>query len=337
MRRMFLWLLGLLVVGTGLAWFGLGAVMNQPSSSAEGARVDVAPHATLRSVLLHLNELGALAHPRLLELYLRLHGQNPKVQPGTYAISAHATPRQVIEELAAARALLESVTVVEGWTFAQMRHALDTSPAVAHSLRGLSTEELMRALGHAGQNPEGEFFPDTYRFATGTSDEKLLQLAYERMQNELAEAWQHRDPAIPVDNAQQALVLASIIEKETGRADERTKVAAVYENRLRKGMRLQADPTVIYGLGERYDGTLHKRDLLQDGPYNSYTREGLPPSPIALPGAASLQAAMHPEASDVLYFVATGLGDGAHHFSATLAEHEAALQDYLHRIGAHAP
>jgi len=233
----------------------------------------------------------------------------------------------------AGRVVLEQLTVVEGWTFLQLRRALDANSALSHGLHGLSDPELMQALGHEGRNPEGQFFPDTYRFAAGTADRRILELAYERMQRELAQAWESRSPDLPLASPEQALILASIVEKETAREDERPKVAAVFVNRLRRGMRLQSDPTVIYGLGSRYDGDIHTRDLETDTPYNSYTRAGLPPTPIALPGAASLQATLHPAATDVLYFVATGNGDGSHQFSATLEQHDVAVRAYLRRIG----
>jgi UPF0755 protein len=229
--------------------------------------------------------------------------------------------------------VLEQLTVVEGWSFAQLRQALDAHPALTHTLRGLSDEQLMHALAHDGEPAEGRFFPDTYRFAAGTGDRRILQLAYDRMQAELEQAWNARAPQLPLSDSTQALTLASIVEKETGREDERAKVAAVFVNRLRQGMRLQSDPTVIYGLGARYDGTIHTRDLETDTPYNTYTRAGLPPTPIALPGAASLQATLHPADIDALYFVATGDGDGGHQFSATLAQHDAAVRAYLHKLG----
>jgi UPF0755 protein len=197
----------------------------------------------------------------------------------------------------------------------------------------MTDAEVMRALGHEGELAEGRFFPDTYRFAAGTADRKILEGAYERMQAELNNAWTARAPNLPLASSDQALIMASIVEKETGREDERARVAAVFLNRLRIGMRLQTDPTVIYGLGERYDGTIHTRDLETDTPYNTYTRAGLPPTPIALPGAASLQSVMHPADSDALYFVATGDGDGSHHFSTTLAEHDVAVRAYLRKLG----
>ena len=335
MRRT-LSLLALLLLAAAavlLLWFGLDREMDQPTAAAEPLRVQVVAGASLRSILAELQQQGAMRHARLVEMYLRLHGPMPRLQSGSYEIAPHASARQVLEQLIAGRVVLESLTVVEGWSFAQLRAALDSHPAVAHQLRALSTPQLMAALGHEGEVAEGRFFPDTYRFAGATSDRKILERAYERMQAELNDAWINRAPDLPLASADEALILASIVEKETGREDERPKVAAVFINRLRDGMRLQSDPTVIYGLGESYDGHIHTRDLETDTPYNTYTRTGLPPTPIALPGAASLRAVLHPADIDARYFVATGNGDGTHHFSATLAEHDVALRAYLRKLG----
>ena len=274
------------------------------------------------------------AHPRLLEWQLRLHGQAPRVQAGTYELEAGATVQDVLEQINSGRVVLEQLTIVEGWTFAQMRAAVDADAALVHETRGMTDAALMHSLGSEGLPAEGRFFPDTYRFAAGTTDRRVYAQALQRMAERLAAEWEAREPGLPVGDASQALALASIIEKETGREDERDKVAAVFVNRLRQGMRLQSDPTVIYGLGSRYDGNLRRRDLEADTPYNSYTRAGLPPTPIALPGAASLHSALHPAHIDALYFVATGAGDGSHHFSANYAEHSHALLQYLKRIGA---
>jgi UPF0755 protein len=284
-------------------------------------------------VLSQLQRQGALRHARLVLLYLRLHATSVRAQAGTYEIAPHSSARAVLDQLNVGRVVLEALTVVEGWTVGQLRRALDADPSIAHQLRGLTDAQLMSALGHEGEAAEGRFFPDTYRFAAGTSDRKILEGAYERMQAALSSAWAARAPNLPLANETQALILASIVEKETGREDERSKVAAVFVNRLRLGMKLQTDPTVIYGLGDKYDGNIHTRDLEMDTPYNTYTRGGLPPTPIALPGAASLQSTMHPADTDALYFVATGNGDGSHHFSATLAEHDVALRAYLRRLG----
>jgi UPF0755 protein len=316
-----------------LLWRGLDWEMDHPAAMAAPVRVEVPPGASLRGILLGLQRQGVLRHARLVEIYLRLHGALPRLQSGSYELPPHASAREVLEQLIAGRVVLESVIVVEGWSFAQMRRTLDAHPALAHQLSGFSAPQIMAALGHTGEDAEGRFFPDTYRFAAGTSDRKILERAYERMQNELNSAWLDRAADLPLGNADEALILASIVEKETAREDERPKVAAVFVNRLRAGMRLQSDPTVIYGLGESYDGHIHTRDLETDTPYNTYTRAGMPPTPIALPGAASLRAATHPADIDALYFVATGNGDGTHQFSATLAQHDVALRAYLHKLG----
>jgi UPF0755 protein len=325
-------LLLLAAVAAGL-WRALDWELDQPAAASAPVRLQVAPGSSLRSILLMLQQQGALRHARLVELYLRLHGPAPRLQSGNYEVAPHSSAREVLDQLISGRVVLESLTVVEGWSFAQMRSALDAHPAIAHQWRDLSEPQLMEALGHAGEPAEGRFFPDTYRFAAGTSDRRILEMAYERMQSELDAAWGSRTPDLPLASPGQALILASIVEKETGREDERAKVAAVFVNRLRQGMRLQSDPTVIYGLGSSYDGHIHTRDLETDTPYNTYTRNGLPPTPIALPGAAALQATLHPAAIDALYFVATGNGDGTHHFSATLAEHDVALRAYLRKLG----
>jgi len=336
MRRVLLSLLLavlLLAAAAALSWRALEGELASPSAITEPTRIEVPPGASLRSVLATLQQHGLLRHPRPVELYLRLRNTVPRLQSGTYELAPHASLREALDQIVAGKVVLEAITVVEGWSLAQMRHALDAHPAIAHQLQPLSDAQLMQALGHEDEPAEGRFFPDTYRFAAGTSDRRIYERAYQRMQEQLDNAWPGRAPNLPLASPEEALVLASIIEKETGREDERPRVAAVFVNRLRAGMRLQSDPTVIYGLGERYDGHIHTRDLEADTPYNTYTRAGMPPTPIALPGAASLQAALHPADSDALYFVATGNGDGSHQFSATLAEHDVALRAYLRKLG----
>lgn len=314
-------------------WRWLGAQMDRPGPAATAQRVQVAPGSPLRGVLTHLQREGALRHPLAIEIYLRLQGRLPRIQAGLYEITPHESARQIVTALAEGRVLLSSITIVEGWRFADMRAALDADPDVQHDTHGLSDAQVMQQLGHAGEPAEGRFFPDTYRFAAGSSDWRILQMAYERMQATLQADWAQRAADLPLANPAQALTLASIIEKETAREDERAKIAAVFVNRLRMGMRLQSDPTVIYGLGASYDGSIHTHDLTSDTRYNTYTRAGLPPTPIALPGAAALQAAMHPAQIDALYFVASGLPDGSHRFSATLGEHDIAVRAYLRRLG----
>jgi UPF0755 protein len=321
------------IVAAAGGWRWLAVQADRPGPAATALRVQVAPGNSLRAVLAHLQRQGALRQALVIETFLRLQGRLPRIQAGLYEITPHESARQIVTQLVEGRVLLSSITIVEGWRFADMRGALDADPDVQHDTHGLPDEELMQRLGHAGEAPEGRFFPDTYRFAAGSSDWRILQMAYERMQATLQADWGQRAADLPLASPAQALTLASIIEKETARVDERPKIAAVFVNRLRMGMRLQSDPTVIYGLGERYDGTIHTHDLTNDTPYNTYTRTGLPPTPIALPGAAALQAAMHPAPIDALYFVASGLPDGSHRFSATLGAHDIAVRDYLRRLG----
>lgn len=303
-----------------------------PGPATASSRIEVAPGTSLRTVLSHLQAAGTIRDARAVEWYLRLTGAHVRVETGLYEIPAQASAREILVQFAEGRVVLEQLTVVEGATFADFLDGLAAHPHVAHTLRGKSAMQVMTELGHAGEPPEGEFFPDTYRFAANTADTAILTLAYEAMQRELAAAWQSRREGLPLGTPYQALILASVVEKEAALKSERARIAGVFVERLKKGMRLQSDPTVIYGLGEKYDGSIHTRDLQTDTPYNTYTREGLPPTPIALPGRESLVAAVQPEDSGALYFVATGLGDGAHHFSRTLEEHNLAVQNYLARL-----
>ena len=232
----------------------------------------------------------------------------------------------------AGRVRLHALTIVEGWTVQELLAAVRAHPAIRQTLTADSPESLAAELGLARPHAEGLFFPDTYRFARGTSDVEVLRQAQALMQKKLASAWARRAPDLPLNDPYEALILASIVERETALDRERPLIAGVFLRRLRRGMRLQTDPTVIYGLGSTFDGDLRRRDLRSDTPYNSYTRAGLPPTPIALPGEASLLAAVQPAPGEALYFVATGLPDGSHVFSATLAEHEAAVARYLARL-----
>ncbi len=327
----------LMLLGSATAgWLWLEHEYRAPGPSPAAVRIEVEPGTSVRSVLGRLQMSGSVRNARAVQWYLRVHGRRPRVQSGAYELPAHASPAQILELFEEGKVILEQVTVVEGATFADFFAALEQHPRIAHTLQGKSPAEIMAALGHPGLAPEGEFFPDTYRFAAGTTDAAILALAYESMQRALAAAWQTRNPGLAVETPYQALIFASLIEKEAALERERPLIAGVFTNRLRRGMRLQSDPTVVYGLGEQYDGTIHTRDLLRDNPYNTYTRGGLPPTPIALPGKESLQAAVHPAQTTALYFVATGLGDGAHHFSSTLEEHNSAVQTYLERLRASA-
>ncbi len=311
-----LFLLLLLAAG---ALLGYGWLKNNyEAAGPAGAltRIEVTPGTSLRSVLAHLQADGLMRNARAVQWYLRLRAEHPRVQSGTYEIPAHASAEADLQLFAEGRVVLEQLTVVEGATFADFLEVLAAAPHLQHTLKGKSVAQVMAAIGHGGENPEGRFFPDTYRFAANTPDTTILTLAYEAMQRELAAAWQSRSSALALQDPYQGLILASLVEKEAALKSERAAIAGVFVNRLKKGMRLQADSTVIYGLGADYDGSIHARDLQTDSPYNTYTREGLPPTPIALPGRDSLLAAMQPEDTGALFFVATGAGDGAHHFSA---------------------
>jgi UPF0755 protein len=333
-------LIALLFVATlavGGAYVGYNWVRNEYAAAGPTqapVRIQVEPGASVHAVINRLGAQGVLHNYRAVQLYLRLNRLHPKMEIGTYEIPAHASPADIITMFDQGKVVLEQLTIVEGTTFADLRRALDSDPSVTHTTRGRTDAEVMAAIGHAGEFPEGRFFPDTYRFAAKTPDVEILTVAYNAMQKALELAWQQRSPDLPFSDPYQALTLASIVEKETGLPSERPRIAGVFVSRLRKGMRLQSDPTVIYGLGQKYDGDIHTRDLSTDTPYNTYTRSGLPPSPIALPGREAITAAVRPQESGELYFVATGTGDGGHHFSRTLEEHNAAVKSYLERLRA---
>jgi UPF0755 protein len=320
------------------SYYWLRSAFYAPGPSKDIVRIQVGQGASVRTVLMDVARAGALKQPRAVELYLRIarhvNGHQPRIQVGMYEIPAGASPAQILELFDQGRVVLEQLTVIEGSRFADLRHTLDNHAAVTHTLHGKSDEEVMAALGHAGEFPEGRFFPDTYRFAAKTPDVEILTLGYNAMQRVLDEAWQQRSTDLPFQTPYEALTLASIVEKETGLPAERPKIAGVFVSRLRKGMRLQTDPTVIYGLGASYDGDIRTRDLATDTPYNTYTRAGLPPTPIALPGRESILAAVRPQETGEFYFVATGTGDGGHHFSKTLEEHNAAVKSYLEHLRA---
>ena len=322
----------LLLATAGGAVYRLHRAFYGAGPSAEVVRIEVEPGTSVRGALAKLAKGGVIESPRAVEIYLRLRGQHPQLKAGTYEISPRASPAKIIRQLEEGAVLLEQLTVVEGSTFAQLRAALQQHPAVVATLRGKSDADLMIAIGQAGQQPEGRFFPDTYRFAARTTDVEILKLAYGKMQRLLQAAWRDRLGGLPIRTPEEALTLASIVEKETALASERARIAGVFIARLRKGMRLQSDPTVIYGLGERYDGDIRTRDLSADTLYNTYTRAGLPPTPIALPGRDSIYAAVRPDETGALFFVATGDGTGAHYFSKTLGEHNEAVKRYLARL-----
>jgi UPF0755 protein len=321
----------LAAAGAAIYWQRANALMRAPGPHTQAVGLEVKPGATVRAVLAELEGRGALADRRAVELELRVRGW-PKIMTGRYEIPAQASPQEILSQLAEGRVVLETLTIVEGWTFADMRRAVEAHPHIKVTLRGKEIADLMSAIGHAGEHPEGRFFPDTYRFAAGTTDRELFALSYRKMAEALDAAWASRAAALPLASAYEALTLASIVEKETGLASERRRIAGVFITRLRKSMRLQTDPTVIYGLGTGYDGNIRERDLRTDTPYNTYTRAGLPPTPIALPSREAIEAATQPLETGDIFFVATGIGDGSHVFSATLEEHNAAVQRYLARL-----
>jgi UPF0755 protein len=322
----------LLAVAAACAYRWMTGVYTASGPLTEVARVEVAPGASVRSVITQLGKRGVVADPRGVELYLRSHGLRPKIKAGTYDIPPHASAAEIFRMFEEGNVVLEQLTVVEGSTFADLRRQLEKHPAVLATLRGKSDAQVMAAIGHPGELPEGRFFPDTYRFAARTPDMDILKLAYASMERVLAEAWKQRREELPIHTPYEALILASIVEKETSLPSERPRIAGVFTSRLRLGMRLQTDPTVIYGLGEKYDGDIRTRDLSTDTPYNTYTRAGLPPTPIALPGRDSVFAAARPEETGAIFFVATGDGTGAHYFSKTLEEHNEAVRRYLARL-----
>ncbi len=327
-------LLGALTaVGGAALWWQ--QALQAPGPHAREIRLTVTRGESVRSVLVDIAAQGGLAHPTLVDLWVR-HVVRPRVQVGRYAIAPGASAQQILQQLSDGRVLLESLTIIEGSRFRDFRRALEAHPGVEVTLRGLTDAEVMARLGRSDTHPEGRFFPDTYRFAYGTPDLELLQLAERRMRRELEAAWRERAEGLPLADPAELLTLASIVERESALASERPRVAGVYVQRLREGMRLQSDPTVIYGLGETWDGNIRTRDLRTDTPYNSYTRKGLPPTPIALPGLQALRASSRPDITGELFFVATGLPDGSHVFSRTYAEHRKAVQAMLarQRIGA---
>ncbi len=273
-----------------------------------------------------LEEAGVGVRRWQFELLARALGRAQDIKAGSYELTAAPTPLELLEKLTRGDVRQAEIKVIEGWTFRQMRAALDASPDVRHDTAGMDVPALLAKIGAAEGHPEGLFFPDTYLFARGSSDLRILQRAYAAMRRHLAEEWEARDAGVPYKSPYEALVMASIVEKETGRAAERERIGGVLVNRLRLGMLLQVDPTVIYGLGEAFDGNLKKVHLTTDGPYNTYTRPGLPPTPIALPGLASLRAALRPAKTAALYYVARG--DGSSEFSRTLEEHNRAVRKY---------
>jgi UPF0755 protein len=288
--------------------------------------VTLKPGSSLRSVALQLQQGGIPMNRVLFEAMTRYHRLSTSLKSGNYAFTDGLTPYQLMEKVARGDVNQFVVTIIEGWNFARMRNEISLSPELTHDSAAMSNADLMTAIGAPGVAPEGMFFPDTYLFPKGTSDLDIYRRAYKVAQQRLAEIWAARAPDLPLKTPYDALILASLVEKETGKSGERAQVAGVFANRLRIGMPLQTDPSVVYGLSEPLVGRLRKKDLQTDTPYNTYTRNGLPPTPIALPGMAALEAATHPVKTTALYFVARG--DGTSYFSSTLGEHNRAVDKY---------
>ena len=283
---------------------------------------------SLKALSRKLSDAGLFGEPYGFWLLGRFTDEATGIQAGRYRLDAPISPVDLLRKLNNGDVVKETITFIEGVSFNEMRAALEADRRLKITLKGMPAIEILKRLGAAEVNPEGLFFPDTYQFAAGTSDLDLLRASYQSMKKKLNGAWETRAEGLPYRSAYEALIMASIIEKETGRADERPLIASVFVNRLRLPMRLQTDPTVIYGMGKRFDGNIRRRDLTADTPYNTYTRDGLPPTPIAMPGLGSIKAALKPAESDKLYFVATRSGDGSHAFSRTLEEHNRAVAKY---------
>ncbi|MES2950086.1 MAG: endolytic transglycosylase MltG [Pseudomonadota bacterium] len=323
MRFFLLVIFALVLLTAGVGYLWLNDPFDLPTATVD---LSIEPGTSARETASTVVDAGVPVNPTLLHAWFRLSGQSRQIRAGSYELDRATTPRSLLQKLVRGEEALRSVTLVEGWTFRQMRDALQKAEQLKPDSQALSASDIMQQLGQPGVPAEGHFFPDTYTYSKGSSDLAVLKRAMRAMDKRLAAAWAQRDPQTPLASPEQALVLASIVEKETGTPNDRPTIAAVFSNRLRIGMRLQTDPSVIYGMGESFDGNLRKKDLLTDTPWNTYTRTGLPPTPIAMPGKASLLAAVQPAQSKALYFVARG--DGSSHFSSTLDEHNRAVNKY---------
>ena len=332
MRRVFTSLLilvftgALLLFGAGLWW------LNEPIPLrlAPGSQVvdlEIEPGTPASGVAEVIVASGADVPAIFLHAWFRFSGQGRLIKAGSYELAPGTTPQKLLSMLVRGDQALKSVTLVEGWTFNQVRAALQKAEQLSPDTLGVAPEAIMEKLGKPGVHPEGRFFPDTYTYAKGSSDLAVLKRAARAMDKRLDAAWALRNPDTPLKTPDETLILASIVEKETGKPSDRAQIGGVFTNRLRQGMLLQTDPTVIYGLGDKFDGNLRKRDLLADTPYNTYTRAGLPPTPIAMPGRAALLAAVQPAPTKAIYFVARG--DGSSHFSSSLDEHNRAVNKYI--------
>lgn len=292
----------------------------------DGMRLVVEPGSTLKSIADRLDRKQVLRNPVYLVMLARYLRLDARIQAGEFELQPGITPEQLLHRLAEGKVVQHTITLIEGETFSQIVQKVSADPVLVHKLEKNDAESVMAAIGYPGMNPEGRFLPETYHFPRGTSDIDYLRRAFLEMETFLQESWQQRDEDLPLKTPYDALILASIVEKETALEEERPAIAGVFVRRLRKGMRLQTDPTVIYGMGDSYKGDIRYRDLRRDTPYNTYTRHGLPPTPIAMPGKDAILAALHPAPGEALYFVARG--DGSHKFSATLEQHNSAVDRY---------
>jgi len=300
----------------------------------EGLSFEVVSGSSFKAVSRNLADQGIIDRPDWLRWYARYTGTASKIRAGNYRLEVGDTPADILNRFVSGQVELFSFTIVEGWNYRELLAALSASDVVESSIVFEDWPAVLASFGSEQLHPEGLFLPETYRFPKNTKDIDVLRQAYELMQETLKEEWQKREEGLPVQSPYETLVLASIIEKETARADERPLISGVFVRRLQNRMRLQTDPTVIYGIGTEFNGNITRQHLRTDTPYNTYTRHGLPPTPIAMPGRAAIHAALHPAPGNALYFVATGLGDGSHKFSETKAEHDAAVREYLARLRA---
>lgn len=319
--------LAVAMVGAGLSAYAWHWSQKSVDMDAERIQYTVVPGSGLRGIVHAMQQAGIDIHPDAFVGLARLTGLDKQIKAGAYEAQRGDSPQRLLERMARGEMVQSRLTLVEGWTYQRIRQALRESPNIQQTLQGVSDKELLKRLGSEHTHPEGLFLPDTYVFVPGTSDFDVLRQAYQAQQQLLQKAWEERNPDLPLKTPYEALILASIIEKETGMTDERARVSGVFVNRLKRGMLLQTDPTVIYGMGDRYQGRIRKRDLQTDTPWNTYTRAGLPPTPIASPGRASLHAALHPEEHAYYYFVARG--DGSSAFSTNLREHNRAVAKYI--------
>jgi UPF0755 protein len=331
MRRIGLSAAGLAVgLAAGAGLWARNYLSTPLAVPADGYRLDIAPGTPWTAIARQLADDGITAWPAVLRIYGRLTGQSGQIKAGEYQLSPGTTPASLLRELVAGRVILRKITLVEGWSVRDVLRALAGSQStLEQTLKAAGATDLALELGLPWASAEGAFLPETYLYSRGTTDREILLRAHAALTERLDQAWESRQPDLPLANPYEFLILASIVERETALERERPLIAGVFIRRLRLGMRLQTDPTVIYGLGSSFDGNLTRRHLETDSPWNTYTRAGLPPTPIAMPGGAAIDAVARPADGNALFFVATGQGDGSHKFSATLREHEAAVRDYL--------